>query len=156
MSKVLFGAITALFRFRSIVPTVEKQSQNRAQSPEPEPEPAEKETDSSAPFRSRPPTPSDMSLARLWHTSLANQQPLVLTVNTLKNVLFYYLAVKYTLKSWRHLVAHGPVQTVVDGWRWLSLVRSFFSISTLSPLHGVCSRSKASFSLCACRPPEQK
>ncbi len=78
-----------------------------------------------------------MFLARLWHSNLANQQPLALTVNTLKNVFFYYFVAKYTLKSWRHLVAHGPVQTAVDGWRWLSLVRSLFSIYTFSPLHGV-------------------
>jgi sphinganine-1-phosphate aldolase len=65
-----------------------------------------------------------MFLARLLRqSSLAKQPPLALTVGNLKDVIFYYLLVKYLLKRWRHLVAHGPVQTVVDGWRWLSLVR---------------------------------
>ena len=63
-----------------------------------------------------------MSLARLRHSSLAKQLPLALTIDNVKNVVFYYLLLKFLLKRWRHLVAHGPVQTVVDGWRWLSLV----------------------------------
>jgi hypothetical protein len=75
-----------------------------------------------------------MSLGRLWRANLANQQSLALTVNTLKNLIFYYLVLKYTTKSWRHLVAHGTLQTVVDGWRYLSLVCSL-SASLPSPLH---------------------
>lgn len=73
-----------------------------------------------------------MSLTRLWQSNLPNQHPLALTVNTLKNVIFYSLLFKYTLKSWRRLVAHGTLQTVLDGWRWLSLVRS---LSTSLPSH---------------------
>ena len=71
-----------------------------------------------------------MSFARLL---AKQQQPLVLalTLDNLKNIIFYCLVVKYTLKCWHRLVAHGPVRTVVDGWRWLSLVRSL-SVSVRS------------------------
>ena len=84
----------------------------------------EKRAKSQASAREVPLTP-DMFLARLQRqSSLARQPPLALTIGNLKDVIFYYLLVKYLLKRWRHLVVHGPVQTVVDGWRWLSLVRS--------------------------------
>jgi len=86
-----------------------------------------------------------MSLALLLRQSiLAKQLPLALTLNNLKNVIVYYLVVKYILKTWRHIVAYGPVQTLVNSWRWLSLVCSP-CVYTLRPLHV--------FSLTAGHPP---
>lgn len=69
---------------------------------------------------------SAAAAARLRRSGLANQLPLTLrpTIDNVKNVIFYYLLFKYLVKGWRRLVAHGPVHTVLDGWRWLSLVRS--------------------------------
>ena len=121
---VLFGTGTAFVRFRSQLlraARVEKESQ-------------EPKCESEVPL-----TP-DMSLAaaasaaaaaaRLRRSSLANQLPLTLrlTIDNAKNVIFYYLLFKYLLKGWRRLVAHGPLHTVLDGWRWLSLVRDLQSL----------------------------
>ena len=133
---VLFGTGTAFLRFRPKVLRVEKRESKLVRSS----------------VYTRP----DMSLARLQRSNLAIQLPLALTIGNLKNVIFYYLLVKYTLKCWRRLVALGPVQAVVDGWRWLSLVRSLcISISMFKPLHPFLN-SVSSSSLCVCRPPEQR
>jgi hypothetical protein len=95
-----------------------------------------------------------MSLARLRRSSLAEQLPLALTIENLKNLIVYYLVVNYAFKCWRRIVTHGPVQTVVDGWRWLSLVRGL-PVSTFSALHFF-GHSESSSSRCGGRPPEQR
>lgn len=41
-----------------------------------------------------------------------------------RTVLFFYVVLKYGVKSLRHLKARGTLETFRDGWGWLSEVRS--------------------------------
>jgi hypothetical protein len=92
---------------------------------------------------------------RLRLSNVAKQLPLALTnIDNLKNAVFYYLVVRYILKGWRRVVAHGPVQTVVDGWRWLSLVRGSSRFRTLrAQCAAACFTFTFTFTFTAGRPP---
>ena len=48
-----------------------------------------------------------------------------LTLTGLKSAIFYYIIVRYLLKSYHHVIGNGVTQSVVDAWKWLSLVRFF-------------------------------
>ena len=41
-----------------------------------------------------------------------------------RTILFFYVVLKYGVKSLRHLRARGTLETFRDGWGWLSEVRS--------------------------------
>ncbi|PVG02577.1 putative sphingosine-1-phosphate lyase [Serendipita vermifera] len=53
--------------------------------------------------------------------SLQNSLRNSLTLTGLKSAVFYYLLVRYILKTYRHIVGNGVSQSVVDAWKWLSL-----------------------------------
>jgi hypothetical protein len=46
----------------------------------------------------------------------------VVTLRGVKSAVFYYIIVRYLLKSYHHVVGNGVKQSVLDAWKWLSLV----------------------------------
>jgi hypothetical protein len=44
------------------------------------------------------------------------------TYDRTKTLLFLYIFLTYALKSYRHLRARGPINTVKEGWKCLSAV----------------------------------
>lgn len=45
------------------------------------------------------------------------------TYDRARTLLFFYVLVKYGIKSLRHLRARGTVATLTEGWTWISQVR---------------------------------
>lgn len=45
------------------------------------------------------------------------------TYDRARTFLFFYVAIKYGVKSMRHLRARGTFETFREGWSWLSEVR---------------------------------
>jgi len=54
------------------------------------------------------------------------------TYDRARTLLFFYVAIKYGIKSLRHLRARGTIETFRDGWSWLSEVCSPRSCILLS------------------------
>jgi len=46
----------------------------------------------------------------------------IVTLSGVKSAVFYYIIVRYLLKSYHHVVGNGATQSVLDAWKWLSLV----------------------------------
>ena len=45
------------------------------------------------------------------------------TYDRARTILFFYVVIKYGVKSLRHLRARGTIETFREGWGWLSEVR---------------------------------
>ena len=45
------------------------------------------------------------------------------TYDRARTALFFYVAIKYGVKSLRHIRARGTLETFREGWGWLSEVR---------------------------------
>lgn len=46
----------------------------------------------------------------------------LVTLSGVKSAVFYYIIVRYMLKSYHHVVGNGATQSVLDAWKWVSLV----------------------------------
>jgi hypothetical protein len=46
----------------------------------------------------------------------------IVTLSGVKSAVFYYIIVRYLLKSYHHVVGNGATQSALDAWKWLSLV----------------------------------
>jgi hypothetical protein len=68
-------------------------------------------------------------LQRLTSIAAVLQLRLGTTYDRSKTLLFLYVFVRYALKSYRHLRARGTINTVKEGWKWLS------AVSTTTNLH---------------------
>ena len=45
------------------------------------------------------------------------------TYDRARTILFFYVVIKYGVKSLRHIRARGTLETCREGWSWLSEVR---------------------------------
>ena len=45
------------------------------------------------------------------------------TYDRARTILFFYVVIKYGVKSLRHIRARGTLETFQEGWGWLSEVR---------------------------------
>jgi len=46
----------------------------------------------------------------------------LLTLSGLKSAVFYYVVARYFLKTYRHVIGNGAAKSVVDAYKWISLV----------------------------------
>ncbi|KAG8821002.1 hypothetical protein FRC17_009949 [Serendipita sp. 399] len=59
--------------------------------------------------------------AQQSRAGLQNAAKSLLTLSGVKSVLFYYVLSRYFLRAYRHIIATGVKQSVIETWKWAAL-----------------------------------